>query len=84
MSDPPGEMEHMNTAELRRLKRDIRPLAITAFEQGWTVVKTNGGHLKWTSPTGMAIFSASTPSDARAVRNIRSLLRRNGLIVHTC
>lgn len=45
--------------------KEIREFAKVAERQGWTVVKTKGDHLKWISPGGPFIISASTPSDRR-------------------
>jgi hypothetical protein len=43
---------------------------------GSTLVKTNGGHIRITLPSGVPVFCASTPSDNRAFRNIRAVIRR--------
>lgn len=61
-------------------KKDLKPLIKRAQAQGWTVTQTRGGHLCWKSGgTGQPYFSSSTPSDAKAVRNISADLRRRGL-----
>jgi predicted RNA binding protein YcfA (HicA-like mRNA interferase family) len=62
------------------VRKEVSDLVRRARERGWVVEKTRGGHLRWRSPEGKVVFSGSTPSDVRAVRNIRSLLRRMGLI----
>ena len=46
--------------------------------QGWDVGRTRSGHYKLTSPSGQPVFTGSTPSDARAVNNLRSTLQKNG------
>lgn len=69
----------MDLKALRGGNRDFRDLAQLALAQGWEINKTNGGHLRWKAPAGALIFSASTPSDRRAVANLRSQLRRAGL-----
>ena len=62
--------------------KDLRPLINTAQRQRWTVDITGSGHLRWKPPNGGNIyFSALTPSDRRAIRQIRSELRRRGLKV---
>lgn len=61
-------------------KDELKGLRKAAEAQGWTVRITNGGHLRWDSPKGgKPIFTASTPSDRRALANIRSMLRAAGL-----
>jgi predicted RNA binding protein YcfA (HicA-like mRNA interferase family) len=62
------------------LRKEVAELVRRARAHGWVVQKTRGGHLRWKSPDGKVVFSGSTPSDVRAVRNIRSSLRRMGLI----
>lgn len=60
-------------------KNDFRDMIKAAERAGWTVERRHGGHLKWKSPTGAVVFSASTPSDHRAIKNHMSLLRKAGL-----
>lgn len=44
---------------------------------GWEVRLTRGDHLRWTHPQASSpVFSAATPSDHRAVKNTRAMLRR--------
>lgn len=59
--------------------RDLRDLAKAAVQAGWTLFKTGGDHIKWRSPSGAIVFSASTPSDFRVARNVRTELRKRGL-----
>ncbi len=61
--------------------RMFRPLAQRALAQGWTIEKTSKSHLRWQAPTGEVVFTASTPSDRRVVMNVRSDLRRRGLVL---
>ena len=60
-------------------KSDFRDMIKTAEKAGWTVERSRSGHLKWKSPTGGVVFSASTPSDHRAIKNHVSLMRKAGL-----
>ena len=60
--------------------KELAKIAKEAEAQGWTISITNGGHLKWVSPTGRCVFTAQTPSDVRAYHRIRSDLRRMGFI----
>lgn len=50
-----------------------------AVQRGWTVELTANNHLRWTAPSGRSTFSAFTPSSHRAVKNLRTKLRRYGL-----
>ncbi|MGV8845799.1 MAG: hypothetical protein ACOH1Y_11495 [Propionicimonas sp.] len=52
-----------------------------AARQGWVVTPTRGNHIKWLAPSGAIVFSASTPSDVRAYRNMASDLRKRGLVL---
>lgn len=62
-------------------RRDIQELKKQAECQGWVVEPTRKGHYRWVSPNGVFFFSASTPSDHRAVLNIKRDLKNNGFIV---
>lgn len=39
-----------------------------------------GGHYKWLAPNGKLFFTSQTPSDHRALQNIKRDLRVNGFI----
>lgn len=57
--------------------RKVRELVEWATDNGWTVEKTNGGHLRYTHPdVKMPVFGAHSPSDHRSVRNMRARLKR--------
>jgi hypothetical protein len=60
--------------------KDIKSLIKQAECQGWEVRLTKNNHYKWLSPIGRFFFSASTPSDYRAVDNIKKDLTRYGFI----
>ncbi|ANF26268.1 TPA: type II toxin-antitoxin system HicA family toxin [Pseudomonas aeruginosa] len=69
--------------ELARGRERLRALIEFALGEGWRVVRTSGGHLKFTKPgcasiyTGSpSIYTSSTASDHRADRNARAQLRR--------
>jgi hypothetical protein len=47
-----------------------------AERRGWTVSLRRSGHLKLTHPNGAMYFTASTPSDWRAGKNVDRALRR--------
>lgn len=67
-------MSHLH--ELARGHKQLLPLIEYALQEGWEVVRTSGGHLKFTKPGMPPIFTSSTASDYRAGRNARALLRR--------
>jgi len=73
-------MTTTNFARSIRCKK-ARARARHAMERGWEVSLTNGGHLKFVSPTGAVLFTSSTASDWRTWKNFRSQLRRHGLDV---
>lgn len=77
------EADKEQRMRLKGRNKEIAQLARLAHENGWRVEPTKGrtgNHLAWFSPDGASrIISASTPSDYRAVRNLRSRLRRAGL-----
>jgi len=56
--------------------KDLKQICADAERKGWTVKPTNGGHLKWVHTSGAVMFSAQTPSDHRAIKNIESRIRR--------
>jgi hypothetical protein len=63
-------------------KKELGNLIKLAIKAGWRVELTKGGHYKWIAPNARDFFfSASTPSDNRALKNILQDLRRRGLDV---
>ncbi|HFH4260712.1 hypothetical protein [Pseudomonas aeruginosa] len=67
--------------ELARGRERLRALiefALIEFAlgEGWRVVRTSGGHLKFTKQGCASIYTSSTASDHRADRNARAQLRR--------
>lgn len=63
--------------------KDLRVIIEALLDQGWRIEKGNGGHIKAYPPdkTMPIVVMASTPSDARAIKNIRAMVRRSGGIV---
>lgn len=60
-----------------KIPRQYKQLADAAQAAGWRIEPTNGGHLRWTHPAAdRPVFSAASPSDWRAVKNVRARLRR--------
>lgn len=63
-------------------KKDLAVIIKIALDAGWRVEQTKGGHFKWIAPNGIDfVFSSSTPSDHRALENLKHDLRRRGLDV---
>lgn len=62
--------------ELARGHKRLLPLIEYALREGWEVVRTPGGHLKFTRAGLPPIFTSSTASDHRAGLNARAMLRR--------
>lgn len=58
------------------MKRDLAKLVETARNRGWSVTRSPGGHLRLTHPNGALVYTASTPSDGRAIRNIGADIAR--------
>lgn len=68
--------------QARRIPENVRDLYDLAREHGWTVEISNGNHLRWIDPDGNVVsHTSSTPSDWRAVKNLRKQLRAGGLPV---
>lgn len=65
-----------NAHELARGHKRLRALIDFALGEGWHVVRTPGGHLKFTKPGRASIYTSSTASDHRAGLNARAQLRR--------
>lgn len=61
-------------------RREVQALVRVAEQQGWTVEHTKNNHLKWLSPRGGIVYSSSTPSDHRALANLKRDLRVYGFI----
>lgn len=60
--------------------KDFEKLKELAREQDWDVVKTGGGHWKWTPPNGnKSVISGGTISDHRGLKNVVSHLAKAGL-----
>ncbi len=62
-----------------RMPRELRRLAQRALARGWRIEVRGSGHLSWIPPRGRIVFTSSTPSDPRTVKNFRAQLKRAGL-----
>jgi hypothetical protein len=54
--------------------KELNQVLTSAEEEGWTFVY-GGKHIKGTHPTGKTTTISRTPSDGRAVKNIRQTLK---------
>lgn len=61
---------------LRGAHDSVRRLAEFALAEGWTLTRSNSGHLKFSKAGFTPIFTSCTPSDHRTERNARAQLRR--------
>jgi hypothetical protein len=57
----------------RTYQRELRTLA---RQSGWSVSPTRGGHLRLTRPGSGPVFAPATPSDWRALPNVRAEMKR--------
>lgn len=57
-------------------------LIAAAQDQGWDVTRKRK-HLRWVPPDPHKdmVFTAVTPSDHRALKNMRAQLRKSGLVI---
>jgi len=62
------------------VSKDLTQLIKEVKKAGWEVILNKNCHLKWVSPNGRFFFSASTPSDHRAILNIKRDLKTHGFI----
>ena len=63
------------------MNKELAKLKAEAEAQGWRIEVRKAGHLTWYSPAGGFVITSATPSDRRAIMNIRRDLRRYGLTV---
>lgn len=56
--------------------KELEQLIKVQRQDGWTIQLTNGGHYRWTAPSGNFFFSSQTPSDRRALQRIKQDIRR--------
>jgi hypothetical protein len=58
----------------RRIRRLIRELHLPYIEL--KAEPTRGGHVRLNLPNGCTIYAGSTPSDWRAIYNLRASIKR--------
>lgn len=66
-----------------RVPKELRALAAQAEAAGWKIVLLANGHTQWIPPQGqiVVIGGAHKTADPRALRNARSMLRAQGLVI---
>jgi len=57
--------------------KETNQLLSRLASQGWSVERASK-HWKLRSPAGRVVFCPLTPSDWRAIRNVRAKVRREG------
>jgi predicted RNA binding protein YcfA (HicA-like mRNA interferase family) len=57
-------------------KKDVLRLIDEVVASGWLVERTRGGHHRLVAPAGQIVIAAGTPSDPRALMNMRSRIKR--------
>lgn len=63
------------------MNKDVQQVTRALRKQGWHIGRTRKGHMKLTSPLGRVVVTPSTPSDRRAVLNMRAQLRKEGAVL---
>lgn len=58
------------------MNKDLSKLFRVARSRGWTCQRTRHGHIMMRHPNGAVVFTGSTPSDARAIRNAKADIAR--------
>jgi predicted RNA binding protein YcfA (HicA-like mRNA interferase family) len=58
------------------MRHDLERLLRQASASGWQVARTRGGHWRLLHPNGGIVVMSSTPSDYRALANLKAQLRR--------
>jgi predicted RNA binding protein YcfA (HicA-like mRNA interferase family) len=61
------------------MNHEAKQLAVELESKGWVVTQTRGGHFKATYERHIdrpMVFFAKSPSDHRAFRNVRAIVRR--------
>jgi hypothetical protein len=58
------------------MKRDLHQLLAQARNRGWTIDHTRNGHWRLRGQNGDLLFTGSSPSDWRSIRNLRSDIMR--------
>jgi len=60
--------------------KDLNDLIKRAVKQGWTVTLLRSNHIEWKGPKGGIVYTGSSPSDFRVVKNTIRELRKHGFL----
>jgi len=63
------------------MMKELKSLLKTAEDQGCRIVVTPSNHYKVFVPGGKLVVVSSTPSDNRAIENIKRDLRSAGVVI---
>lgn len=68
--------------EIKQIPKERRELAALAQKQGWDLMPTSNGHIKWVPPDARddIVISGSTPSEFRSSANLISQLKKSGFV----
>jgi predicted RNA binding protein YcfA (HicA-like mRNA interferase family) len=58
------------------MRHELKQLLRAAKAAGWQVRPTGSGHLQLRHPAGGIVVTSSSPSDRRALANLKAQLRR--------
>ena len=58
------------------MPKDLRQFLRSIEDEGWNWHFRRSGHLRLDGPNGEVVFTGGTPTDKRAVKNLRSDMRR--------
>ncbi|MBO1325361.1 hypothetical protein K2X14_11520 [Acetobacter sp. TBRC 12305] len=54
----------------------LKELLRSVKARGWSAELTRGGHVRWKHTSGAFVFGAATPSDRRAIQNLKAQMKR--------
>lgn len=67
----------MTTSQPKRgMHKDLRQFLRSIEKDGWGWHIRRNGHLRLDGPNGEVVFTGGTPTDNRAIKNLRSDMRR--------
>jgi predicted RNA binding protein YcfA (HicA-like mRNA interferase family) len=58
--------------------KDILKVIKKAEQQGWQVVPTKNGHMKWYAPDGKSIVTSPSTGSYRSWKNFLAMIRKAG------
>ena len=64
---------------MRGVPKDLKKLFKEIKSHGWRVSRRNNGHFLLQGPNDQKVYCGGTPSDHRAIKNIKKDLSKAGL-----